>query len=87
VTISETKATAALAGTCTGGAGPDLSDFPLLAYVPAEGVRIASNGTRAAQVALDAALEMFGVVAARYGLTAAEVEEAYRFYYTGGNGD
>jgi hypothetical protein len=85
--IAETKATAALVGACTGGDGPDLSGFPLLAYVPGKGLTIASNGVRAARVAVDAHLEMFGAIAARHGITVAEVEEAHRFYRTGGISD
>ncbi len=78
--ITETKATAALVGVCTGGDGPDLSAYPLLAYRPGSGIVIASNGLRAFQVAFDAHRDIFAAVAARHGITAAEVDQAYSFF-------
>jgi hypothetical protein len=80
VTINEPAATADFRATVTGGTGPDLSGFPLLAYVPGEGVRVASTGVRAVRVAIDAHLDIFARVAAKHGITAAEAEQAYRFY-------
>ncbi len=87
MTITEPKATATLRGECTAGRGPDLSKYPLLAFVPGEGVRIASSGTGAVRVAIAAHLEIYSAVAARFGITAEEAEQAYRYYTTGGSGD
>jgi hypothetical protein len=85
--MTEPKATATLRGKCAGGSGPDLSAYPLLAYVPGEGVQVASKGVRALRVAIDAHLDIFAGVAAKHGITLEEAEQAYRFYTAARKGD
>jgi hypothetical protein len=73
-----------LRGECTGGTGPDLRDYPRLTHAPAqwgEGVRVASNGKPADEIAraCEAEVQHLADVAVHYDITLAELFDALRW--------
>ena len=82
--IAESPVTAKLAGTCSGGAGPDLTGYPHLVYAPLQwgmDVRTASNGQSVADLAArcEEQLSDLAIAATFYGVTLEELFDALRY--------
>jgi hypothetical protein len=73
-----------LFGTCTGGTGQEMRDYPRLTIAPAqwgEGVRVASNGKAVDEIARACGHEVKHLVdvAAHYQINMAELFDALRW--------
>ena len=61
-------------------AAPTCRDFRSWHISRARACRSPATGYATVRVAIDAHLDIFAAVAAKHGISAAEAEEAYRFY-------
>jgi hypothetical protein len=80
--VAESSVVGKLKGECSGGTGPDLTGYPHLACAPAqwgEGVRIASSGIAAFDVAIYASQHPIEEVTDAYRVSFNEATDALRY--------
>jgi hypothetical protein len=80
--VAESSVVGKLKGECSGGTGPDLTGYPHLVYGAAQwgkGVRIASNGVDAVEVARHASRHPIEYVTDDYRVSFNEVTDALRY--------